>query len=181
MPMIENPRSSCVLDSVIRLQQSLADSAACQTFLGVATASEAIEKIHFAGLPGPNDDNQYTDAEYYSLFPFVMIELPADGGAMSARPVSRSGGVDHELSGSLQFAFEAMAQDGDSVDINESRFAGLPLKSVEEILDMNGDTHLEISALETLLGPARAAPELRDDLGDVNLIVFRVDWGLASQ
>lgn len=71
--MAETPANSIAL-AVEHLRQSLANSSAVRTWMGVGTPTLALARIYRAGLPPPaSNANGYTLAEISAYRPFIIV------------------------------------------------------------------------------------------------------------
>lgn len=75
MPTTITP-TNCVSKPIVALLNTLAASTACQTFLGAGNEAAALAKIHLHELPQPTNKEDYSDAEWASLHPLVLITAP---------------------------------------------------------------------------------------------------------
>lgn len=150
------------------LGDSLAACATFQTLVDAADATEALESIHFAGLPPPANGDTYSLAEFTEYCPYAVIWTDYEGG-FSMHAVARSDGVlQYVESGRLKIEIvrqipAAIANDRAEVEVTLRNIVGA---ICEELAAQSGvAAAFEFMELEAT-GPYRFKPDRTPTEGD---------------
>jgi hypothetical protein len=163
------------------LADQIAASAGGQALLGVASANDALLRIHFDSLPPPRASNEYEKAELEEYRPFIVIcTNPREGWQYT-----RTSFLTFPESGSLIVEVEKnvpRTPDKQERKLHENMRTfknqlGALAKDVAALASQAGYLDIQRIALLTLF---QSDPELEATQGDFLLALLRVDWGARA-
>ena len=152
------------------LRALIAASSSFQTWVGAASAAEALASIYQVGV----DKGDYTR-------PFALVRH-TNPGALTHE--SLAGGARNHFApageGSLEVVFEDEVASGNEDSHVDAEFAFTNnVGAVLADMETTGATgaYLVMHRWTVAFGPARAHPDEKQSEGDYYQIVIRVDWG----
>lgn len=166
------------------LRVTLADCTEFRSWTSTANQTEALDRIHIAGLP-PISEDEYTETEMDSLRPFAIVENDVDSGNTFDFHGTTSPNRHYKHSGRCFATLEqsvpsALEDDPAELDRQFQNTLGNILKHSSGsggLLDLAGTaTYLAINTL-TVHGPIRATHEEAVASGDSIAAIFEITWG----
>ena len=154
----------------------LAATAAFQSFVDAADASEAKGSIHRDALPRPETEGDWTRAELENARPFALVSTWPDAGFVTNRIAQLQERESGQLAVQLEDGVRNVEVD-DPAALAE-RIENVVGQIIAEAWDLgDGSDHLRLKTVE-FIGWERADPDMATSQGDHWQALMRWEWGI---
>ena len=169
-----------VLSDVVEVfRNTIADSAACRTWVNAPNRAEALKRIYYEGYPPPGDGAAHTLEELLHLRPCGIVWLEPLEGVRGEKDSSGSGDANFAHSGAvlvklIQDIDPAIAADPGEIS---RRFCNTVGGVLKDLLTLSETGDYLATRAWSCFGPFLEEAERVPEVGNTIEIDLRLEWG----